>query len=203
MYTSSPRVLTVITVFLLSQLFSVQCNTSQYVSIPSLLARSEYSQVQIIYDKIGNHMLQPVSSSNLHPVTLIYLSYFNISRETITNLHKILNSEYKISFIVYEYYFNENLFLSQPYNASWMTATKKYFKQTKSVYHSNKNLYKILVSTIPKSSLEKIFQYPRKQRTKDYLFNNFGILLLSRNKNFNLCVHPISWEPKNFTMMQS
>ncbi|OXA49800.1 hypothetical protein Fcan01_15573 [Folsomia candida] len=151
---------------------TVQCKTAEYASIPYLLARSEYCQVQIIYDKIGDDVLQPVCSSNFHPLTLI------------------------------QYYFPGNVTLRQPWNSLWMSIATNYFKQSKSDYFSHQNVYTILVSAIQKSKLNKIFEYPRiSSLATDPLLDNFGILLLARNRTFNLCVQRVgTWSEKISTM---
>lgn len=201
MYTSTPRGLKTIYVFLFLQIFrTVQCKTAEYASIPYLLARSEYCQVQIIYDKIGDDVLQPVCSSNFHPLTLIQVK--NIMPRTPFTLLKIRSSKCKISFVIYKYYFPGNVTLRQPWNSLWMSIATNYFKQSKSDYFSHQNVYTILVSAIQKSKLNKIFEYPRiSSLATDPLLDNFGILLLARNRTFNLCVQRVgTWSEKISTM---
>lgn len=161
MCTSSRRRLKTLMVFLSVQIFKIiQCEPSQHASIPELLAKSDYCQVKVIYDQIGDKMLQPVSSSNFYPLVLIG---FGGPEYNTMHLPKIQNSECKISFIVFRYYYPGNLDLRQPYAAFWLKASEHQFKIGKAsgifqftLLHTN--VHKILISAINKTKTASSFK---------------------------------------------
>ncbi|OXA54718.1 hypothetical protein Fcan01_11212 [Folsomia candida] len=205
--------------FALQPFQRIRCSRGKHFSITGLLARSEYCQVKIVYDKIGDDMLQPVSSFTLHPITLISLGYtvrtsnetpsrYNgFDGETVRGLCKVGNSKCRISFIVYEYYFPGNLSLPGPYHGYWMRASDHQYKPCKgavSYYRfAHKNVMKILISAIVKSDLNELFEYPYLEPGSGHpIFDNFGILFLARNQTFHLCVQPIGQTSKSISTMQ-
>lgn len=202
MWPSSCKGLNIISVFLSLQLKFIQCKAAPSASIPELLATSESCLVQVIYDKIGDDLLQPVSSLNLHPIFLIPSKLFGNRVIPAIDLRGIRDSECKISFIVYEYYFPGNLNLLQPNPGFWMEAADYQFKTTINALsnpHAHKNVYKILISGLKTVKLQKIFEYPYFASTRHTC--NLGILFIARNQTLNLCVQPIGSSSKNiFTM---
>lgn len=197
------RILKAITVLVSLQLFKIiQCKNSKHLNIPELLARSEYCQVQIVYDKISDYVLQPVSASDFHPLILVRLDIFRSPRNTVTHLFRKRNSKCKISFIVYEYYYPGNFDLRQPYSKFWMDASDYQYKSSNVFPPLHKNVYKILICAIQKSELQRIFKHPRETSLQsERMSDNFGILLLGR-KQERLCVQPIGLVSKNISTMQ-
>ncbi|OXA47706.1 hypothetical protein Fcan01_17968 [Folsomia candida] len=207
----SVRLKTIALFISLQLLDEIICKLSEdfrHVSIPELLPRSEYCHVKIVYDNIGDHILQPGSSISFHPITLIHINgsdYSSTPIKSAMELSKLGNSKCRVSFIVFEFYFPGNLTLHQPYYTRWMGASDHQYKHGKPVHSSSfiyKNVFKILVSATEKSKFNTIFEYP--YRTPDAgspIFDYLGVLFLSQDGTFSLCVQPIGVMSKSIYTM--
>ncbi|OXA39993.1 hypothetical protein Fcan01_25356 [Folsomia candida] len=78
-----------------------------------------------------------------------------------------------------------------------------YHYKTSNLPQLHKNVYKILVSAVQKSKLQKILKDPHQILSQgNPMLDNFGILFLTRKKTSSLCVQPIGNTSKNISTMQ-
>ncbi|OXA49431.1 hypothetical protein Fcan01_15918 [Folsomia candida] len=84
-----------------------------------------------------------------------------------------------------------------------MEASDYTFKTTKRRHHWHTNVYKILISAIEKSILQKILEYPNRSFVPGKpILDNFGILFIARNQASTLCVQPIGSASKQISTMK-